>query len=137
MNTASQNFPHHLGVLRERMLHPTDYELAMYYFLEEFAGDVAFMGASDREPMPHLVAVLSHVVSKSLGRSVELEGALVFYLREHRFYHGNAQADGRIVLFFYFQGPDTGIAMIVPGIGGETNMARFHLTKGLSDPRQN
>jgi hypothetical protein len=43
MNSASQNFPHHLGVLRQRMLHPTDYELAVNYFLEEFAGDMAFV----------------------------------------------------------------------------------------------
>lgn len=137
MNSASQNFPHHLGVLRERMLHPTDYELAVNYFLEEFAGDAAFVRASDREEMPQLVAVLAHVVSKSLGRKVELEETLVSYLREHRFVHGNAQADGRIVLFFYFQEADTGLVMIIPGIRGQGDMARFHLTGGLPDPQQN
>ena len=68
MNSASQNFPHHLGVLRERMLHPTDYELAVNYFLEEFAGDMAFVRASEPEQMPHLVAVLNIVVSKAMGR---------------------------------------------------------------------
>ncbi len=137
MNSASQNFPHHLGVLREKMLHPTDYELAVHYFLEEFAGDAAFVRASDKEPMPHLVAVLGKVVSASLGRAVELEGVLVSYLREHRFVHGNAQADGRIVLFFYFQEADTGLLMIIPGIRGQGDMARFHLTGGLPDPYKN
>jgi hypothetical protein len=137
MNSASQNFPHHLGVLRERMLHPTDYELAINYFLEEFAGDAAFVRASDKEQMPHLVAVLGKMVSKALGKTVELEGALVSYLREHKFVHGNAQADGRIVLFFYFQDADTGMAMIIPGIRGEGEMARFHLTGGLPDPYKN
>jgi hypothetical protein len=67
MNPASQNFPHHLGVLRERMLHPTGYEYAVNYFLEEFAGDVAFVKASEPEPMPHLVAVFNIVVSKDIG----------------------------------------------------------------------
>ena len=47
MNFASQNFPHHLGALRQRMLHPTDYELAVNYFLEEFAGDMAFVRGSE------------------------------------------------------------------------------------------
>src|SRR5579883_3494042 len=103
MNSASQDFPHHLGVLRERMLHPTDYEQAVYYFMEEFCGDPAFVTESDKEEMPHLVAVLEQVVSSSLGKSVKLEGALVSYLRAHRFVHGNAQADGRVVLFFYFE----------------------------------
>ncbi len=43
MNSASQDFPRHLGELRQRMLHPTDFEKAVYYFLEEFAGDSAFI----------------------------------------------------------------------------------------------
>src|SRR5258708_3817345 len=116
MNSASQDFPHHLGVLRERLLHPTDYEKAVYYFLEEFAGDAAFVKASDQEQMPQLVAVLGNVVSQTLGKAVKLEGALVSYLREHRFVHGNAQADGRVVLFFYFQEMDTGLVMIIPGV---------------------
>ena len=68
MNSASQNFPHHLGALRQRMLHPTDYELAVNYFLEEFAGDVAFVRGSEPEQMPHLVAALNIVTSKAVGR---------------------------------------------------------------------
>ena len=119
------------------MLHPTDYELAVNYFLEEFAGDKEFVLASDKEQMPHLVAMLDKVVSKALGQDVKLEGALVSYLREHRFVHGNAQADGRIVLFFYFQDADTGMAMLITGVRGEGDVARFHLTGGLTDPQKN
>jgi len=119
------------------MLHPTDYELAINYFLEEFAGDKAFVRASDKEAMPQLVTVIGQVVSGSLGRKVKLENALVSYLRAHRFVHGNAEADGRIVLFFYFEDADTGIVMIIPGIRGQGDMARFHLTGGLPDPHKN
>src|SRR6266481_6011565 len=122
MNSASQNFPHHLGALRQRMLHPTDYELAVNYFLEEFAGDMAFVRGSEPEQMPHLVAVLNIVVSKAMGRHVEV---------------GNAQADGRIVLFFYFEDADTGLLMLIPGIRGQMEVARFHLKGGLPDPRWN
>jgi hypothetical protein len=137
MNSASQNFEHHLGVLREKMLHPTDYELAVHYFLEEFAGDAEFVRASDRETMPHLVSVLGKVVSKSLGRNVDLQETLISYLRKYQFVHGNAQADGRIVLFFYFEDADTGLAMIIPGIRGQGDMARFQVTGGLVDPQKN
>ena len=137
MNSASDNFPLHLGVLRERMLHPTDYELAVNYFLEEFAGDAAFVRASDREQMPHLVAALSIVVSKATGRRVEVENALVSYLREHGFVHGNAVADGRIVLFFYFEQADAGVVMLIPGIDGEMEVARFRVKGGRPDPRWN
>jgi hypothetical protein len=137
MNSASQNFPHHLGMLRERMLHPTNYELAVNYFLEEFAGDVAFVRASEPGQMPHLVAVLNIVVSKAMGRHVEIENTLVSYLRGHRFAHGNAQAEGRVVLFFYFEETDTGLLMLIPGIHGQMEVARFHLKGGLPDPRWN
>lgn len=137
MNSASKNFPHHLAVLRERMLHPTDYELAVHYFLEEFAGDAGFIRASDPEQMPQLLAVLRRVVSQAIGGSVELQDALISHLREHRFVHGNARADGRVLLFFYFQEEDKGVMMIIPGVHGEGDVARFHLTGGLSEPQKN
>jgi hypothetical protein len=136
MNSASQNFPHHLGVLREQMMHPTDYEKAVYYFLEEFAGDAAFIRASDPDEAPHLVAVLTHVVSNTLGKPVQLEGTLLSHLRQHRFFHGNGRADGRVVLFFYFTEADTGLAMLIPGARGEMEIARFRLN-GVADPRAN
>jgi hypothetical protein len=87
--------------------------------------------------MPHLVAVLNIVVSKAMGRHVEIDNALISYLREHRFVHGNAQADGRVVLFFYFEDADTGLLMLIPGIRGQMEVARFHLKGGLPDPRWN
>jgi hypothetical protein len=137
MNSASQNFPHHLSMLRERMLHPIEYEFAVSYFLEEFAGDVAFVRSSEPEHMPQLVAVLNIVVSKAMGRYVEIDNTLISHLREHRFVHGNAQADGRVVLFFYFEDADTGLLMLIPGIRGQMEVARFHLKGGLPDPRWN
>jgi hypothetical protein len=136
MNSASKNFPHHLGVLRERLLHPTDFEQAVSYFLEEFAGDGDFVRASDPDEALHLKVVLSHVVSEALDKRVEIEGALVSHLREHRFYHGNARADGRIVLFFYFVEADAGMMMLMPGIRGEMDIGRFRLN-GVPDPRAN
>jgi len=137
MNSASQNFPYHLSVLRERMLHPTAYETAVSYFLEEFAGDTAFVRASDPEQMPHLVSVLGNVVSKAVGETVELESALVSYLRAHRFVHGNARTAGRVVLFFYFEEADTGMVMLIPGVRGEMVIGRFKLAGGLINPLHN
>lgn len=119
------------------MLHPTDYEKAVSYFLEEFAGDNAFVKASDPEQMPHLVAVLGNVVSKAVGDTVKIEGALVSYLRAHKFVHGNARAGGRIVLFFYFEEVDTGMVMLIPGVRGEMEIARFKLAGGLINPLNN
>ena len=118
MNTASQNLPHHLGVLRERMLHPTDYELAVNYFLEEFAGDAKFLKASEPDNAPHLLAVLAVVAGKAIGHRVVFDNSKMFLLVEHRFYHGNAAVEGRVVLFFYFREANTGIAALIPGVRG-------------------
>ena len=137
MNTASQDLSHHLGVLRERMLHPTDYEKAIYYFLEEFAGDVQFVGASEREDAPQLLAVLGIVTSKALGHPATFDDAKTLRLAEHRFYHGSAAVEGRVVLFFYFEEADTGVMALIPGVRGPTEIARFRLRDGLTDPRKN
>jgi hypothetical protein len=119
------------------MLHPTDYELALNYFLEEFAGDAGFLEASEPDDAPHLLAVLAHVASKALGKKVAFDEAKLFLLREHGFYHGNAAVAGRVLLFFYFQEADMGIAALIPGTSGAMDVARFRLTAGLADPRKN
>src|SRR4030095_1578280 len=100
MNSASQNFPHHLGVLRERMLHPTDYELAVNYFLEEFAGDVTFVRGSEPERMPHLVDVLNIVRPKTNGRYLEGQDRVGIVPARPSLRSWNGAADGRIVLSF-------------------------------------
>ena len=45
--------------------------------------------------------------------------------------------DGRVVLFLYFDDADTGLLMLIPGIRGQMEVARFHLKGGLPDPRWN
>ena len=138
MNSASQNFPHHLGILRERLLHPTDYDQSLTYFLEEFAGDGAFIRASDPDEAPHLKAVLSHVVSGALSKQVEIEGALVSHLREHRFYRWQCPG-GRtdhIIVFLFRRGRRRHDDDMMPGMRGEADIARFRLN-GVPDPREN
>jgi len=57
---------------------------------------------------------LGIVASKAIGRRAEVENALVSRLRTHGFVYGYAVADGRILLFFYFEDADAGIAMLIP-----------------------
>lgn len=137
MNTASQDLPRHLAILRERMLHPTDYELAVNYFLEEFAGDEGFLRGSEPDHAPHLLALLTHVASKAIGRPAEFDRSRLLLVPQHRFYHGNAAVAGRVALFFYFQEVDTGVLALIPGTRGAMEVARFRLTTGLPDPRNN
>jgi hypothetical protein len=137
MNTASQDLPHHLATLRAHLLHPTHYERAVTYFLEEFAGDAAFLQLSEPDEAPALVDVLTQVASRAFGRRVAFEAARIFRLGAHRFYHGNAIVEGRALLFCYFEDADTGVAALIPGGRGAMEVARFRLTAGLLDPRRN
>ena len=119
------------------MLHPTDYELAVNYFLEEFAGDVKFLEDSEPDDAPHLLAVLAVVAGKAMGHRVTFDHSKMFLLGEHRFYHGNAAVEDRVVLFFYFREANTGVAALIPGVRGAMEVARFRLPEGLADPRKN
>lgn len=137
MNTASQDLGHHLGILRERTLHPTDYELAISYFLDEFAGDENFVAQSEPDDAHHLLAVIRHLGSKTIGNPVAFDASRVLRLDEHRFYHGHAIVAGRVILFFYFQEADCGVMALMPGVTGAMDVARFRVTQGLIDPRKN
>jgi hypothetical protein len=138
VNTASQDLPRHLGVLQERLQHTTDYDQALYYFLEEFAGDAAFIQQCEPEESLHLVAALTHVVGKSLGKPATLQNSRVFRLAQFRFSHGNAALEDRVVLFFYFDAIDTGLMALIPGTRGQAEVARFRLTGGLAaNPKHN
>jgi hypothetical protein len=127
MNRASENPAHHLAVLKERLLPPSDYEKAFHYFLEEFGGDAAFMAAGTPEVMPQFEGVLNQIASKALGKPVKLEGARFNRMAEHRFRHGAAAVAGRAVIMLYFEDVNTGLMAIIPGPRGAAELARFQI----------
>lgn len=138
MNTASQDLTHHLGVLQQKLEHATDYEQALYYFLEEFAGDAKFIEQCDPEEAPHLVAALTRAAANALGQPAALENPRMFRLAQFGFTHGNAAVAGRVVLFFYFDSVKTGLMALIPRVRGGTEVARFRLTGDLAGhPRHN
>ena len=138
VNTASQNLAHHLGVLREKLQHATDYEPALYYFLEEFAGDAPFILQCQQEEALNLVGVLTKVAGKALGQPVALEQQRMMRLAQFKFTHGNAAVAGRVLLFFYFEELDTGLMALIPGVQRGTEVARFRLSGfAAGNPKQN
>jgi hypothetical protein len=138
MNTASQDLPRHLDALREKLQHATDYELALSYFLEEFAGDEPFINQCETEEAPHLAAVLTKVAAAALGKSEPLAEVRVMHLPGFKFYHGNALVAGRVLLFFYFEGENTGLMALIPGVRGGTEVARFRLPGPIgANPKHN
>ena len=132
MNSASQDLAHHLAVLRERLAHPTDYEKAFYYFLEEFGGDRAFIALGEVERAPNLVMALNQVASAALGEDVEIAEPKISLVPGHGFHHGSAGLDGRATIFFYFDAVNAGLMAIIPGVRGEAEIGRFRLPGSLT-----
>jgi hypothetical protein len=138
VNTASQDLPHHLGVLGQKLQHSTDYELALNYFLEEFASDARFVGQSEPEEGLHLQAVLAKAAAQALGKhQAQLDQFKAFRVPDHAFDHGNAAVAGRVLLFFYFEKLDTGLMALIPGVRGAAEVARFRVPGGLKNPKNN
>jgi hypothetical protein len=81
MNPASQDLPRHLGILQQKLQQGADYERALYYFLEEFAGDAQFVQQCEPEEALHVVAALGQVATNALGQRVTLEQPRAFRLR--------------------------------------------------------
>jgi len=131
VNSASTDLPRHLGVLREKLQHPTDYEKAVFYFLEEFAGDAGFVTPCVPREASHLIAILQHVAKTALGETAQLAPGRTFYVPEHGFYHGNALLAGRIALFFYFEQADVGAVAFMTLGSGENQIARFQIKDAL------
>jgi hypothetical protein len=138
MNRASENLELHLRNLRERLQHPTHYEKAFHYFLEEFGGDLNFIAQGVVAQAPQLVAMLSLVASRALGKKVQLQQTRITALPDFRFYHGLGSVDGRMTIFFYFDEINSGLVAIIPGLQGEAELGRFLLPGGLgADPAKN
>ncbi|MGC8991690.1 MAG: hypothetical protein ACP5MD_16365 [Verrucomicrobiia bacterium] len=137
MNAASQNLPHHLGVLRERMMHPDNYELAAAYFLEEFVKDDGLLDQSEPDPESFLDEVLNLAVTTMLDRPTELDEVMVFSLSEYKFFYGAASFEDRAMLFFYFEEEGMGVFTVMPGSKGGVDVGRFELPSRRLDPQRN
>jgi hypothetical protein len=131
MNSASKDLRHHLTVLLEHLKHPTDYEKALHYFLEEFAGDADFVMSGELVQTPMLYAVIRHVIKGASGQPYPFQPAQAFRMQRHGFHHGSGSVDGRTVLFFHFESGNTGLAAIIPGYNGPVDVARFSLPSTL------
>ena len=125
-------------MLRQKLEHSTDYEKALTYFLDEFAGDVKFVTQSDEEEAPHLLTVLRHAAGKLLGNPEDFAHSRVMRLAQFRFAHGNAIVAGRVLLFFFFEEANLGLLALIPGVRGGTEVGRFQLNGALAgNPKHN
>lgn len=127
MNDASTDLPRHLGILLERLQHPTDYEKAFHYFIEVFGSDKDFIRLGEPERPPVLVRVLEAIAGRMLSATVTLESLCLSAVPGHGFHHGSAGVEGRAVVVLYFDAANLGLLVMIPGVRGAAEFARFKL----------
>ena len=138
MNTASQDLPRHLDILRQKLTHPTDYDRALAYFLEEFAGDEGFHDQGHQDDASHLRFLMGIVACQLLQRQTQIEDFGAFFLPGHGFFHGRASVDGAYLIFFYFEKINKGLATLMGLKGPEQLLARWQLPERLPrNPKHN
>lgn len=138
MNTASQDLDKHLNILKDRLTHPTDYELALPYFLEEFAGDLGFHGQGEDDEAAHLRVVLGFIVSKMLDRTIATGYFRAFYLPAHGFFHGRLNVEAAYLIFFYFERANIGLAALMRLDASQQLIARFQIPEPAArNPKHN
>jgi hypothetical protein len=134
VNQDPPPLPQRLGILLERLQHPTDYEKAFHYFIEVLGSDQDFIALGDPERPPLLIKVLEAIAGKMLSSDVTLENLCLSDVPGHGFHHGSAAAEGRTVIILYFDAPNLGLLVMIPGVRGAAEFARFRLPV---DPSKN
>jgi hypothetical protein len=132
MNSASTDLQTHLEVLRQKLTHPSDYDHALRYFMDEFSGDLGFHAEGTPDPAPHLRAGLKAVISKVTGQPGSIDELKAFFLHAHDFFHGHAHAGGTAVIFFYFAKINLGLANLIWFSDGNHQVVRFQLPEPVA-----
>ncbi len=124
-----------LLVLREKLEKDPDPEEPWKYFLENFAGEEAFVKASQPGKDEKLKDVLYKSIRSIFRNAVDM--SLQFWtLPEYYFVHGNGICNQQIIVFFYYQDIGKGIFTLMNPLdpGGAYQIGRF-TNLGMSSSR--
>ena len=86
----------HFGI--RTLQSPTDYELALSYFLDELGGDVGFHSEGTPDEAPHLRVSIDAVVSKATGVPMVSEQFICSFLHGHDLVHRTTARKNSVTL---------------------------------------
>lgn len=144
-SSAGQAGPVDVGATLERLetslREATKFLVPWGQFHDEVAMAPAFASLGEPGRNPRIEAALGAVVAKVLGRQYPLTDGVFIHLEEHGFWHGTCRAGPRELIFFYFEGSDTGLVGLFRNLAeGQQELARFSVMElpaglGLSRDR--
>lgn len=101
------------------------------YFLDNLSDDRNFISAGKLVKDKMIKQVLKEVGKQFVSPDAKITNMLITYIKEFDFYHGPLFLGGKPSSFFYYTKLQIGMAMIIQGMGNNSNTSfvRFRAAK--------
>ena len=114
-----------LTVLKDKLVHATQFADVINYFFDHFGEDAEFIGLGDATRHAFLESVLAEVGRQMFGNQVAIMDVLLTRLPEQHFIHGGGVLNGRVATVLYFEDIAVGLVAVASPSSKETKLARF------------
>jgi hypothetical protein len=114
-----------LTVLKDKLVHATQFTDVINYFFDHFGEDAEFIGLGEATRHAFLESVLAEVGRQMFGNQVAIMDLLLTRLPERHFIHGGGTLNGRVVTVLYFEDVAVGLVAVASPSSKETKLARF------------
>lgn len=96
-------FEEHLTELKRMLALEDEFSDTFKYFFDYLGENRDFVSLGKRAKNPDLKNIIKAVGESVLNEEVKVTGFLLTFLKEHRFYHGGCQVNGRMATVFFFR----------------------------------
>jgi hypothetical protein len=114
-----------LAVLKDKLVHATQFTEVINYFFDQFGEDPEFIGLGEATRHTFLESVLAEVGRQMFGSQTAIMDMLLTRLPEKHFIHGGGILNGRVATVLYFEDVAVGLVAVASPISKETKLARF------------
>jgi hypothetical protein len=114
-----------LAVLKDKLVHATQFTDVVNYFFDHFGEDPEFIGLGEATRHPFLESVLAEVGRQMFGNQVAIMDMMLTRLPDRHFIHGGGVLNGRVATVLYFEDIAVGLVVVASSTSKETKLARF------------
>ena len=108
-----------LNTLKEKLLHPKDWEQALFYFFDHFANEKAFIEMGKKAKIPIFETLIGELCLDLFRQSpVKIEELQVFKVKEFDLIHGGCFVGNHFIVFIYLTKLHRGVFGIADKFNG-------------------
>jgi len=114
-----------LAVLKDKLVHATQFTDVINYFFDHFGEDTEFIDLGEQTRHAFLESVLAEVGYQMFGSRVAVMDLLLTRVPGRYFIHGGGILNGRVATVLYFEDIAVGLIAVASASSAETKLARF------------